>query len=358
MTAAPARTLSVAVFLSLCGVTSQASCASWAVAHNYSFSNTVEVDTDSIESSGRALRYHNRYKNLAGEWVENVVWVNCEERTRGDVNEHQLSPALPGTRDGNEVSLVCAHAVRVGLLPAVGATTPAKPTPNRAGPKAPSVSPSPVEQPPPLARNLRSTGSGFVVGPYSVVTNNHVVDGCNQFKVRRDVTTYTATLRASTSRSDLALLSIGSPLANIPSIRAGAALGEDVMIAGHPLSGILATDLIVTSGQVNSLAGLGNDPTFLQISAPVQPGNSGGPVIDRSGAVVGVVVSKVNVEKLAKVTGDMAQNVNFAIKPEVLRMFLDANRVQYKVAPLGKRLDGVDLAERARAFTVQVLCYE
>jgi S1-C subfamily serine protease len=63
-------------------------------------------------------------------------------------------------------------------------------------------------------------------------------------------------------------------------------LGEDVMVAGHPLSGLLSNDLIVTSGQVNSLAGIGNDPSLLQISAPVQPGNSGGPLIDRSGAIV------------------------------------------------------------------------
>jgi len=133
-------------------------------------------------------------------------------------------------------------------------------------------------------------------------------------------------------------------------------LGEEVMVAGHPLSGFLASDLIVTSGQVNSLAGMGNDPSFLQISAPVQPGNSGGPLIDRSGGIVGVVVSKVNVLRLAKVTGDFAQNINFAIKPEVLRMFLEANRVLYKSGPPGKRLDGVALAERARGFTVQVTC--
>jgi S1-C subfamily serine protease len=95
---------------------------------------------------------------------------------------------------------------------------------------------------------------------------------------------------------------------------------------------------------------------MLQVSAPVQAGSSGGPLLDRSGSVVGVIVSKLNVERLAKLTGDMAQNVNFAIKPEVLRLFLDANRVQYRSAPLGPRLDGIVLAQRASQFTVQVLC--
>jgi S1-C subfamily serine protease len=130
------------------------------------------------------------------------------------------------------------------------------------------------------------------------------------------------------------------------------------MVAGHPLSGLLGEDLVVASGQVNSLAGLGNDPTRMQISAPVQPGNSGGPVVDRFGSVVGVVVSKLDVLKVAPVIGDVSQNVNFAIKAEMLRLFLDTNRVGYVGAVQGRRLEGSELAERARGFTVQVLCSE
>ena len=167
-----------------------------------------------------------------------------------------------------------------------------------------------------------------------------------------------ATLRGSTERTDLALISTQSGLPSSAAIRQSAALGEDVMVAGHPLTGLLGTDLIVTGGQVNSLAGLRNDPTLLQISAPVQPGNSGGPLVDRSGDIVGVVVSKLNAEKIAKVTGDIAQNINFAIKPEVLKMFLDANQVPYTVARPSKRLEGTEIAHRARSFTVQVICYK
>jgi S1-C subfamily serine protease len=118
----------------------------------------------------------------------------------------------------------------------------------------------------------------------------------------------------------------------------------------------LADDLVVTGGQISSLAGLGNDPLVMQISAPVQPGNSGAPLLDRSGAVVGVVVSKLDVVRVAKATGDVAQNVNFAIKPEVLRLFLDSNRVSYKTTAPGKRLEGEEVATRARRFTVQIVC--
>ena len=168
-----------------------------------------------------------------------------------------------------------------------------------------------------------------------------------------------ARLTAFAARNDLALLTVPNLAGKQASVRTSAALGEDVTVAGYPLSGLLGNDLIVTNGSVNSLAGLRNDPMVLQISAPVQPGNSGGPLVDRSGSVVGVVVSKLNVENVARVTGDMAQNVNFAIKPDVLRLFLDTNRVAYQTSassPQRARLDGVQLAERARQFTVQVLC--
>jgi S1-C subfamily serine protease len=202
----------------------------------------------------------------------------------------------------------------------------------------------------------KSSGSGFFVSPGLVVTNQHVAGECETLTIRQGDSASPAQLVASTERNDLALLRVEGRLGIPASLRSQAALGEDVTVAGHPLSGILSDDIVVTSGQVNSLAGLRNDPGMLQISAPVQPGNSGGPLIDRSGAVVGVVVAKLNVERLARVTGDMAQNVNFAIKPEVVRLFLDTNRVHYRTQALGPRLDGIALAEMSRRFTVQVLC--
>jgi S1-C subfamily serine protease len=191
-----------------------------------------------------------------------------------------------------------------------------------------------------------------------VVTNQHVVEGCSRLRVRTDDATIAATVAASTKRSDLALFSLSQGVGVPAAVRTSALLGEEVTVAGYPLSGLLSSDIIVTSGQVNSLAGVGNDPTLLQISAPVQPGNSGGPVIDKSGEVVGVVVSKLNAERIARVTGDIAQNVNFAIKAEVLRLFLDANRVQYRTPSSTRKLDGVQIAQRARQYTVQVLCEE
>src|SRR4029077_18418126 len=112
--------------------------------------------------------------------------------------------------------------------------------------------------------------------------------------------------------------------------------GEEIIVIGFPLKGLLSSAPTITTGIVSSLAGLRDDRTRFQISAPVQPGNSGGPVLDKSGNVVGMVVSKLNVLRIARMTGDIPQNVNFAIPVSILTSVLDANSVKYQVgAPDG-----------------------
>ena len=100
-----------------------------------------------------------------------------------------------------------------------------------------------------------------------------------------------------------------------------------------------------------------NDFRFLQISAPVQPGNSGGPLLDASGHIIGVNTSKLNALVMAVVTGDIPQNVNFALKDSVARIFLDANQVNYKTEPSKKKLEPADIGEKAREFTLRLECW-
>jgi S1-C subfamily serine protease len=113
----------------------------------------------------------------------------------------------------------------------------------------------------------------------------------------------------------------------------------------------LASTGNVTTGVVTALAGPLDDPHQIQISAPVQPGNSGGPVLDGSGYLIGVVVSKLN-----PVFGDVPQNVNFAIKASTAANFLDAHGIAYKSAAGEKELPIPDIVAQARDFSVQVLC--
>jgi S1-C subfamily serine protease len=127
-------------------------------------------------------------------------------------------------------------------------------------------------------------------------------------------------------------------------------------VYGFPLAGLLASGGNATIGNITALAGLANDSRFLQISAPVQPGNSGGPLLDRSGNVVGVVVAKLNALDIASVTGDIPQNVNFAIKASVAVAFLDAQHVDHGDTEGGAVLTTPDVAERGKALTAQVIC--
>ena len=134
--------------------------------------------------------------------------------------------------------------------------------------------------------------------------------------------------------------------------------GDSVLVIGYPLHGLLASEANVTTGTVSASAGLRDDTRYLQITAPVQPGNSGGPLLDQSGNVVGVVVAKLNAMKLAKHTGDIPQNINFALKANVAKGFLESYGIEYESVPKGKVLSVPDVADAAREFTVRVLCYQ
>ncbi len=127
---------------------------------------------------------------------------------------------------------------------------------------------------------------------------------------------------------------------------------------GYPLYGALASQGNLTVGVISALAGLGDDSRVMQISAPVQPGNSGGPLLDMSGNVVGVVTAKIDAIRVAELIGDIPQNVNFAIKASVVLAFLDSHDVNYRTETSDRILSAADVADRAKRFTVLVECWK
>ena len=205
----------------------------------------------------------------------------------------------------------------------------------------------------PVSPQADSTGSGFRVAPGDIVTNHHVIDGCSRLRVNG----VAAQLRGSDARNDLALVNVnlGGTSASLRTQRA--AVGEPVAVAGYPLSGLLS-GFNMTTGILSSLSGAGGDTRLLQITAPVQLGNSGGPALDSAGNLLGVVVSKLDAIKTAKITGDIPQNVNFAINSNVLRSFLDANSVPYEMASSDKTMPTTAIAGKAKGFTVLVECWK
>jgi S1-C subfamily serine protease len=84
------------------------------------------------------------------------------------------------------------------------------------------------------------------------------------------------------------------------------------------MSGVLGDRVKISEGIVNSIAGIDNDPTMFQISIPIQPGNSGGPLITKQGFAVGVVTSRLNQHFLLETQNTFVENVNFAVKTSLL----------------------------------------
>lgn len=138
----------------------------------------------------------------------------------------------------------------------------------------------------------------------------------------------------------------------------GIRVGEDIITLGYPFGSILGDTVKVTKGNVSSLTGIANDTSIMQISAPIQPGNSGGPVLDMNGNVVGVVSAKLNELSVVLVTGSLPQNVNFAIKSQTLQVFLDTHGINYKLENSDTLLETVAIVEESQDYTVRVTCFE
>jgi S1-C subfamily serine protease len=205
------------------------------------------------------------------------------------------------------------------------------------------------------------SGTGFVIDASGhIITNNHVIDGCVG-DIKGNLTGGApAVLRvvSKDSANDMALLQgpadTFKSFARIRdrSIRSG----DGVTAIGFPFHGLLTSDFTVTTGIVSSLSGIKNDSRMLQISAAVQPGNSGGPLIDSSGRIVGIVSEKLNVLGVLRVTGAIPENINFAIKTGAIRDFLDNSVVAYETAAPGAELKTSDIADAARAWTLLITC--
>ena len=206
---------------------------------------------------------------------------------------------------------------------------------------------------------LSGTGTGFVVNPDYVVTADHVLEGCNEVAIVH-AHQKTATQTVARDRSnDLGLLRLDKTFLHTAKLRGGRSirLGERVSNYGYPLFGDISTSATITEGNINNLSGLGNDSTVMQFDAPTQPGNSGGPVLDSSGNVVGVAIYILSKE-YADATGHIAQNVNFAVKSTIVENFLQSNNVPFERAGPTEKFDLPDLAEKAETFTVLVECWE
>jgi S1-C subfamily serine protease len=167
-------------------------------------------------------------------------------------------------------------------------------------------------------------GSGFAISKDVVLTNNHVVKKHEEVWVGVGNRETLGRVVCRSEQYDLALIKLDGEIPVVPLQIAAESpkLGQTIMVLGYPLPSIQGYTSKATAGVVSSEFGLRDDPNQFQISAPVQPGNSGGPVISEDGLVLGVVVSSLNKAKIIKEEGVLPENVNLCIHREIIRSFV------------------------------------
>ena len=206
---------------------------------------------------------------------------------------------------------------------------------------------------------VTSSGSGFFVTPNHIITNNHVTEGCDEIQVKNKGYKATVELLDTDATTDLSILVTGKPSKYFLHLRnrKPVSTGEQSLALGYPFSTALGSELKVTSGNIAALTGFNNNIAELQLTAPVQPGNSGGPLLDDNGNVIGVIVSRL--ETSSEITDDRpAQNVNFAIKSNMAKIFMDLNMIDYQVRKANGSMSVSQIVTEAKEATVQVICKE
>ncbi|WP_225029355.1 S1C family serine protease [Xinfangfangia pollutisoli] len=232
--------------------------------------------------------------------------------------------------------------------PVLGTPAPGAPAPVPAAPGGIGVAPGPAPIPgagaPPVAPGgtevaapaappkdkvtgtLIGSGSGFYIAPTILVTAAHVIDECGAVAM---IDGTPLEIIAQDSSLDLAVLSGAADSAAWLKLSALEVpkLGETVTALGYPYYTSLDQGLTVTSGNVSALRGIDGSSNRVMITAPVQPGNSGGPLLNKKGAVIGVVVARVDDMAILEETGSLPQNMNFAVPSGPLLTFLAQNRI-------------------------------
>jgi S1-C subfamily serine protease len=243
----------------------------------------------------------------------------------------------------------------------------------RASPSVRQTTPQPsVEQSP-----QSGTGSGFFVSKLGhVITNAHVVQNCNKVTIGDNANKQVPAEVINTDRSnDLALLKLSTlemasaesksliqklSIAVVPLTSKGllrsddVRLGEKVLVAGYPFGDTFSNTIKVTTGVVSATRGAGDNSGQFQLDAAVQPGNSGGPIYDSGGNIVGVVISQLN----KKTFGGLVENVNFGIKASTVRQFLVSSGINSKKAEQTEEKSTEQLAEIAKNQALMVMCLQ
>jgi S1-C subfamily serine protease/antitoxin component YwqK of YwqJK toxin-antitoxin module len=178
------------------------------------------------------------------------------------------------------------------------------------------------------ASEWKGNGSGFIISEKGyIATNYHVVEDANAIQVeffQKGVkNTFSAKTIVTDKQNDLAILQINDPkFKSLPSIpyvfnTVIKDVGSEVFTLGYPIADVMGDEIKFTDGKISAKTGIEGDVTVYQISVPIQPGNSGGPLFDNKGNLVGITTSALDKEYYN------SENVNYAIKSAYLKNLID-----------------------------------
>jgi S1-C subfamily serine protease len=206
-----------------------------------------------------------------------------------------------------------------------------------------------------------SSGTGFFITEDGyLITNEHVPGSGAQVRLVTEVGLVSARLVKVDAANDLALLKVEGKFAPLPVVSSRAMkMGSTVATVGFPNIGLQGFAPKLAKGEIAALSGAQDDPRYFQISVPVQPGNSGGALVDERGSVVGVVAAKLNVAAAVATSGALPENVNYAVKSSFLLSFLESvPEVAAKLKePNTKDRKFEDVVKSAEQAAVLVLVY-
>ena len=202
-----------------------------------------------------------------------------------------------------------------------------------------------------------ASGSGFAVSSDGyVITNNHVIEGCQEVAVYDGGRAVPVTVISYDLQNDLALLKGDFTPRTVFALSGDQPeLLQDIYVAGYPFGNEVSSSIKVTKGIISSLAGIGNNFSNIQIDAALQVGNSGGPILDEMGNVVGVAVSKLDARYMYENFGTIPENTNFGIKANVVRNMLDSNGVS-SPSPNRSEITRTELGSLITGGTYYVSC--
>ena len=205
------------------------------------------------------------------------------------------------------------------------------------------------------------SGSGVIVSAQGdILTNHHVISQCDAVRVHLEQAgTVGAAVAARDTEHDLALLRSSLATEDFGNFRSSPPLrlAEEVIAIGFPLPAILGDASVNASfGAVSSVTGARGRPHLFTVSAPLQRGNSGGPVLDMAGNIIGVAVGVLSRPEGVRSPAVLPESVGVVINAATVTRFLSANSVSFATQSSTQSLEASLVAEPARRFTVRVIC--